>query len=46
MVEKVVATATPTAKNHHQSFDLSIDMHQQGGSKLFDDDGRLKRSGK
>ncbi|KAL1344454.1 hypothetical protein HN51_018375 [Arachis hypogaea] len=45
MVEKVVATATPTAKNHHQSFDLSIDMHQQGGSKLFDDDGRLKRSG-
>ncbi|KAJ1387384.1 Amino acid transporter, transmembrane domain [Sesbania bispinosa] len=33
------------SKNHIQSFDVSIDLHQQGGSKCFDDDGRLKRTG-
>ncbi|KAK8642873.1 hypothetical protein V6N13_012200 [Hibiscus sabdariffa] len=30
---------------NHQVFDLSIDVHPQGGSKCYDDDGRLKRSG-
>ncbi|KAG6626216.1 amino acid permease 3-like isoform X1 [Carya illinoinensis] len=36
------------AKNqlsHHQVFDVSVDVHPQGGSKCFDDDGRLKRTG-
>ncbi|XP_022772337.1 amino acid permease 3-like [Durio zibethinus] len=35
-------------KNHlhnNQVFDLSIDVLQQGGSKCFDDDGHLKRTG-
>lgn len=32
-------------KHHHQTFNLSIDMHQQGDSKCFDDDGRPKRTG-
>ncbi|KAK7301415.1 hypothetical protein RJT34_12279 [Clitoria ternatea] len=32
-------------KNHQQAFEVSIDTHQQGGSKCFDDDGRLKRTG-
>ncbi|XP_031251351.1 amino acid permease 3-like [Pistacia vera] len=35
-------------KNHlhqNQVFDLSLDVHAQGGSKCFDDDGRLKRTG-
>lgn len=31
---------------HHQVFDVSIDVLAQNGSKCFDDDGRLKRSGK
>ncbi|KAF8405689.1 hypothetical protein HHK36_007766 [Tetracentron sinense] len=31
--------------HHHQVNDLSIDMVPQGGSKCFDDDGRLKRTG-
>ncbi|XP_057446806.1 amino acid permease 3 [Lotus japonicus] len=31
--------------HHHQAFDVSLDMQQQGGSKCFDDDGRLKRTG-
>ncbi|XP_065637357.1 amino acid permease 4 isoform X1 [Quercus suber] len=30
---------------HHQVFDVSIDVLGQNGSKCFDDDGRLKRSG-
>ncbi|XP_042492878.1 amino acid permease 3-like isoform X2 [Macadamia integrifolia] len=30
---------------HHQASGLSIDMIPQGGSKCFDDDGRLKRTG-
>ncbi|XP_056164984.1 amino acid permease 3-like [Syzygium oleosum] len=35
-------------KNQHpnnQVFDVSIDVPPQGGSKCFDDDGRLKRTG-
>lgn len=33
-------------KNHHQTYNFSIDMHhQQGDSKCFDDDGRPKRTG-
>jgi len=31
--------------NHHQVFDISIDVLPQNGSKCFDDDGRLKRTG-
>lgn len=37
------------AKNqlpHYQVFDVSVDVLPQGGSKSFDDDGRLKRTGK
>ncbi|OIW14504.1 hypothetical protein TanjilG_12097 [Lupinus angustifolius] len=30
---------------HNQTFDVSVDVHQQGASKCFDDDGRLKRTG-
>lgn len=30
---------------HHQVFDLSVDVATQAGSKCFDDDGRLKRTG-
>lgn len=36
------------ARNHlhnNQVFDLSIDVLPQGGTKCYDDDGRLKRSG-
>ena len=36
-------------KNHfhnNQVFDLSIDVLSQGGSECFDEDGRLKRTGK
>lgn len=38
------------SKNHHQHhnhqvFNVSIDMLPQNGSKCFDDDGRLKRTG-
>jgi hypothetical protein len=31
--------------NHHQVFDVSVDVLPQNGSKCFDDDGRLKRTG-
>lgn len=31
---------------HNQVFDVSVNMPPQGGSKCFDDDGRLKRTGK
>ncbi|KAJ6908223.1 hypothetical protein NC651_018612 [Populus alba x Populus x berolinensis] len=31
--------------SHHQVFDISIDVLPQNGSKCFDDDGRLKRTG-
>ncbi|KAL2553886.1 Transmembrane amino acid transporter domain-containing protein [Forsythia ovata] len=30
--------------NHHQIFDVSINLPPQIGSKCFDDDGRLKRT--
>lgn len=33
------------ATNHHQVFDVSIDVPSQNGSKCFDDDGRLNRTG-
>ncbi|XP_027329979.1 amino acid permease 3-like [Abrus precatorius] len=33
------------SKNHQQSFEISVDMIPQGGSKCYDDDGRLKRTG-
>ncbi|RWR90243.1 amino acid permease 3 [Cinnamomum micranthum f. kanehirae] len=37
------------AKSHHQvnfySQEVSIDLHQQGASKCYDDDGRIKRTG-
>ncbi|CAL0305495.1 unnamed protein product [Lupinus luteus] len=43
MVEKV----GPNNNNNinHQTFDVSLDVNQQGASKFFDDDGRLKRTG-
>ncbi|KAK7282695.1 hypothetical protein RIF29_11673 [Crotalaria pallida] len=44
MVEKVGATNNNNNINH-QTFDVSLDVHQQGASKCFDDDGRLKRTG-
>ncbi|KAM1079747.1 hypothetical protein EV1_014354 [Malus domestica] len=31
--------------HHHQVFDISVDVPPQGGSKYFDEDGRLKRTG-
>jgi len=34
-----------TSLRNRQVFDISIDTHQQGGSRWFDDDGRLKRTG-
>ncbi|KAJ6730510.1 hypothetical protein OIU85_021321 [Salix viminalis] len=34
-----------TSLKSHQGFDISIDMHRQGGSDWFDDDGRLRRTG-
>lgn len=40
--------AASTGKNqlpHHQVFDVSVDFPHYGGSKCFDDDGRLKRTG-
>ena len=39
MVESV------TANNNLQPFHVSVDLGQQGGSKCFDDDGRIKRTG-
>ncbi|OIV96752.1 hypothetical protein TanjilG_11748 [Lupinus angustifolius] len=42
MVEKVGANNNII---HHQTFDVSVDVHKQGASKCFDDDGRLKRTG-
>jgi hypothetical protein len=30
---------------HHQVFDVSADVRPHAGSKCFDDDGRLKRTG-
>ncbi|KAJ0097761.1 hypothetical protein Patl1_28022 [Pistacia atlantica] len=41
-------TATMNHHHHHfnhQVFDISIDVPTQNGSKCFDDDGRLKRTG-
>ncbi|XP_044475967.1 amino acid permease 3-like [Mangifera indica] len=39
------STANKNYLPHNQVFDLSLDVHTQGGSKCFDDDGRLKRTG-
>lgn len=34
------------SKHDEQTFNVSLDnMHQQGDSKCFDDDGRPKRTG-
>lgn len=35
-----------TVLPQHQAFDVSVDVQPQSGSKCFDDDGRLKRTGK
>ncbi|KAE9608958.1 hypothetical protein Lal_00020395 [Lupinus albus] len=43
MVEKVGANNNNIT--HHQTFDVSVDVHKQGASKCFDDDGHLKRTG-
>ncbi|KAK9232996.1 hypothetical protein WN943_023245 [Citrus x changshan-huyou] len=37
--------ATNHHHHHHQVFDVSIDVPSQNGSKCFDDDGRLNRTG-
>ncbi|KAI3460562.1 hypothetical protein Pfo_017225 [Paulownia fortunei] len=36
---------TGSRQHHNQVFDVSINVPAQGGSKCFDDDGRLKRTG-
>lgn len=38
--------AIKTHLHNNQAFDLSIDVLPQGGTKCYDEDGRLKRSGK
>lgn len=43
---KMGENAATKNDQHHQVFDVSIDVLAQNGSKCFDDDGRLKRSGK
>ncbi|KAI3976385.1 hypothetical protein MKX01_038684 [Papaver californicum] len=42
-----MTNATAGTKNQQFQYDHSLDVmpHQQGGSKCFDDDGRLKRTG-
>lgn len=35
-----------TVLPQHQAFDVSVDVLPQSGSKCFDDDGRVKRTGK
>ncbi|KAI3838434.1 hypothetical protein MKX03_013198 [Papaver bracteatum] len=42
-----MANATAATKNQQFQYDHSLDVmsNQQGGSKCFDDDGRLKRTG-
>lgn len=37
--------ASKNSQNHHQVFDVSLNGPAQGGSKCFDDDGKLKRTG-
>ncbi|GAB4855718.1 Amino acid permease 3, variant 2 [Ancistrocladus abbreviatus] len=44
-MKMVENAATIHHHNHHQVFDISIDMFSQHPSKCFDDDGRLKRTG-
>ncbi|KDP32820.1 hypothetical protein JCGZ_12112 [Jatropha curcas] len=43
----MVENTSGRSHSHHQVFDVSINMHTQmsNGSKLLDDDGRLKRTG-
>ncbi|XP_027089778.1 amino acid permease 3 [Coffea arabica] len=43
MVESTAPKQGP--QNHHQVFDVSVNVLPQGGSKCFDDDGKLKRTG-
>lgn len=43
MVEGTASKQGP--QNHHQVFDISVNVPPQGGSKCFDDDGKLKRTG-
>lgn len=38
-------SATKNQHPNNQVFNVSIDVPPQGGSKCFDDDGRLKRTG-
>ncbi|MCL7040200.1 hypothetical protein MKW94_025615 [Papaver nudicaule] len=40
-----MANAAAATKNQQFQYDHSLDVMQQGGSKCFDDDGRLKRTG-
>ncbi|CDP10973.1 unnamed protein product [Coffea canephora] len=43
MVESTAPKQGP--QNHHQVFGVSVNVPPQGGSKCFDDDGKLKRTG-
>ncbi|XP_027092440.1 amino acid permease 3-like [Coffea arabica] len=43
MVESAAPEQGP--QNHHQVFDVSVNVPPQGGSNCFDDDGKLKRTG-
>ncbi|KAL0314348.1 UNVERIFIED_CONTAM: Amino acid permease 3 [Sesamum angustifolium] len=40
-----MSESTGSRQYQHQVFDVSINVPNQGGSKCYDDDGRLKRSG-
>ncbi|KZV23195.1 hypothetical protein F511_05034 [Dorcoceras hygrometricum] len=41
----MAAENTGSMQSHHQAFDVSINVAPQVGSKCYDDDGRLKRTG-
>ncbi|KAL0360270.1 UNVERIFIED_CONTAM: Amino acid permease 3 [Sesamum radiatum] len=40
-----MSESTGSRQYQHQVFDVSINVPNQGGSKCYDDDGRLKRTG-
>lgn len=45
LITKMVEMDGVGSKYHQQTLNFSIDIHQQGISKCFDDDGRPKRTG-
>ncbi|KAK4481317.1 hypothetical protein RD792_012202 [Penstemon davidsonii] len=40
-----MSESTGAKQNHHNVFDVSVNLPPQVGSKCYDDDGRLKRTG-